>query len=148
MKKNILLLCLLLNGCDDSPTSNSDNNPPNELNIYDIFKQNTQLEKDINNIYHFVYEPSGTSESDYGTLKYMTNIPVTRVFWSSPDSFFVNYQNQLIGEPIINNSTYSGNDGLGQQLFYVSSESIGDTLKILGYIYSNDVDTILVLVEQ
>ena len=38
------------------------------------------------------------------------------VFWESPDSFFVEYMGQLIGEPIINNSTYSDGEGYGQQL--------------------------------
>ena len=147
--KNILIvvIILLFFSCDDSSTSSINNPPANNLIIYDVWKQNTPLEKDANNIYHFIYNPSGTSDSDYGTIKYTTEIPITRVFWASPDSFFVNYQNQLIGEPIINNSTYSGSDGYGQQLFYVYSDFIGDTLRIYGYIYSNDIDTVLVIVE-
>ena len=119
----------------------------NSLDIYDIWKQNNQVEKDSNGYYHFPYNPTGMSQSDYGTVKYFTEIPVTRVFWSSPDSFFVYHMNQWIGQPIINYSTYSGSDGYGQQLFYIYSDFIGDTLTIYGYIDSNASDTVFVIIE-
>ena len=119
----------------------------NSLDIYDIWKQNNQAEKDSNGYYHFPYNPTGMSQSDYGTVKYFTEIPVTRVFWSSPDSFFVYHMNQWIGQPIINYSTYSGSDGYGQQLFYIYSDFIGDTLTIYGYIDSNASDTVFVIIE-
>ena len=64
-----------------------------------------------------------------------------------PDSFFVYYMYQWIGEPIINYSTYSGSDGEGQQLFYVYSNFIGDTLTIYGYINADTVDSVFVIVE-
>ena len=42
---------------------------------------------------------------------------------------------QIFWEPVINYSTYSGDDGEGQQLFYVNPTLIGDTLDIFGYYY-------------
>ena len=122
--------------------------PPNSLDIYDIWKQNNQTERDSNGYYHFPYDPTGTSQSDYGTVKYITEVPVTRVFWSSPDSFFVYHMNQWIGQPIINYSTYSGADGYGQQLFYIYSDFIGDTLTIYGHINSSVSDTVFVIIEE
>ena len=113
---------------DDCPTYNS-------LDIYDLWKQLTDLEPDDNGYYHFSYEPTGNySESDYGTVKYFTELPTTRVFWNSPDSFWVYHQGQWIGEPIICCSTYSGSDGYGQQLFYIYEPHIGDTLSIYGHV--------------
>ena len=106
----------------------------NSLDIYDIWKQNTNLDPDNNGFYHFDYVPTGNSESDYGTVKYYNEVPYTRTFWESTDSFWVYHQNQWIGTPIIDNSTYNGDDGYGQQLFYIYEPFIGDTLSIYGYI--------------
>ena len=106
----------------------------NVLDIYDVWKQNTDLEADINGYYNFEYFSTGQSDSDYGTLKYNTTIAVTRVYWDSPDSFWVYHMGQWIGEPIINNSTYSSDEGFGQQLFYIDETFIGDTLSLYGQI--------------
>jgi len=54
---------------------------------------------------------------------------------------------QWFGDPIINYSTYSGDDGYGQQLFYVYAPFVGDTLTIYGYIDSDIIDTVFVIVE-
>ena len=118
----------LVCGLSNCPTFNS-------IDIYDIWKQNTNLDPDTSGYYHFTYIPTGNySNSDYGTVKYSNEIPVTRTFWESPDSFWVFHQNQWIGTPIIDNSTYSDDDGYGQQLFYIYEPFIGDTLSIYGYI--------------
>ena len=55
---------------------------------------------------------------------------------------------QWIGQPIINYSTYSGADGYGQQLFYIYSDFIGDTLTIYGHINSSVSDTVFVIIEE
>tara|TARA_B100002052_G_scaffold167394_1_gene152442 strand:+ start:817 stop:1584 length:768 start_codon:yes stop_codon:yes gene_type:complete len=112
---------------DDCPTYNT-------IFITDIWKQNEDLDSDSNGYYHFDYDPPGESDSDYGTVKYLNELAYTRTHWESPDSFWVYYQNQWIGAPIIDNSTYSGDDGNGQQLFYIYPPFIGDTLSIYGYI--------------
>ena len=84
-----LLAFLFLFSCDGNAFY--DNNIPpltdNDLNIYDVWKQNSPLEKDSSGYYHFLYNPTGMSGSDYGTIKYTTEIPGTRIFWTSSDSF-------------------------------------------------------------
>ena len=109
-----------------------------------------QLEIDSNGYYHFSYSPTGQSESDYGTVYYMTTEPVTRVGWSSPDSFYVYHMGQIFWEPVINYSTYSGDDGEGQQLFYVNPTLIGDTLDIYGYYYyyPEIIDSVKVIIND
>ena len=144
-----LLAFLFLFSCDGNAFEEDGPPPPssNNLDIYNVWKQNNPLEEDSNGYYHFSYNPTGMSESDYGTVKFTTEVPGTRVFWSSPDSFFVEYMGQLIGEPIINYSTYSDGEGYGQQSFYVYSDFIEDTLIIYGSISSNIVDSVFVIVE-
>ena len=124
MKFILIVLTLLLVGCD---------NPfEPEITFLNI---HLDSEKDSNGYYHFPYNPTGISESDYGTVYYMTTDPVTRVGWYSPDGFYVEFMGQMFWEPVINYSTYSGDDGEGQQLFYVNETLIGDTLDIYGYYY-------------
>ena len=148
-KNKLLIFILFLFSCNESIFEDDDccSNTSNSLDIYDIWKQNDPLEQDSNGYYHFLYNPTGQSDSDYGTVKYITEQPTTRVFWTSPDSFFVYHMNQWVGDPIINYSTYSGSDGSGQQLFYVYPPFIGDTLTIYGYINSDIIDTVFVIVE-
>ena len=146
-----LILIILLLGCDGNPFGGGNDsleNSTNNLDIYDVWKQNTPLEKDSNGYYYFEYAPTGMSDSDYGTVKYTTEVPITRVFWASPDSFFVYYMDQWFGDPIINYSTYSGSDGYGQQLFYIYESHIGDTLSIYGSISDNIFDSVFVIIED
>ncbi len=147
MLRHLLSFLLFLFSCDTNLIDEGTPVYSNSLNIYDVWKQNDPLEQDSSGYFHFPYSPTGTSQSDYGTVKYTTALPTTRVFWESPDSFFVYYMYQWIGEPIINYSTYSGSDGEGQQLFYVYSNFIGDTLTIYGYINADTVDSVFVIVE-
>ena len=115
----ILIVSTIIEGepeCDDGCNNTSDSC----IDIHSVFKQFDALEIDSNGYYHFSYSPTGQSESDYGTVYYMTTDPVTRVGWSSPDSFYVYHMGQIFWEPVINYSTYSGDDGEGQQLFYVN----------------------------
>ena len=145
---------------DDSEECDVDDCPTyNNVDIYDVWKQLTDLQADGNGYYHFTYEPTGDySNSDYGTVKYSTELPTTRVYWNSPDSFWVYWQGQWWGEPIINYSTYSGDDGYGQQLFYVYEPHIGDTLSIYGHICEDtnfggcdqnplSIDSVFVIIE-
>ena len=120
------------------------------IDIHSVFKQFEPLTIDSNGYYHFPYEPTGQSDSDYGTVYYMTTDPVTRVGWFSPDSFYVEYMGQIFWEPVINYSTYSGNDGQGQQLFYVNSTLLGDTLDIYGYYYYHPdiIDSVKVIIDN
>jgi len=145
----ILIVSTIIEGepeCDDGCNNTSDSC----IDIHSVFKQFDALEIDSNGYYHFSYSPTGQSESDYGTVYYMTTDPVTRVGWSSPDSFYVYHMGQIFWEPVINYSTYSGDDGEGQQLFYVNPTLIGDTLDIYGYYYyyPEIIDSVKVIIND
>ena len=118
------------------------------LNIYSVFQQFTELQLDGNNYYHFNYDNQNVS--DYGTLYYTTIEPMTRIAWTSTDSFTIYHMGQAFLEPVINYSTYSDEDGDGQQLFYVNATLIGDTLDIYGqyYDYPQIIDSIKVIIDS
>lgn len=140
---------LIMIGCEELGWSEDDiYEELNSLDLYDIWKQNTDLEEDENGYFHFPFQPTGISDSDYGTVKYFTELPITRVFWDSPDEFCIDNFGNEICEPIICCSTYSGSDGYGQQLFYIDETHISDTLTIYGYISENLIDSIFVIVEN
>ncbi len=83
-------------------------------------------------LYIFTY-PTGRPHT-YTSVLYNTE-PMTRVFWSSPDTFVVYHMYHWFTYPIINYSTYSdGEDGTGKQLIYIYEPHIGDTLEIIGCI--------------
>tara|TARA_B100000700_G_scaffold326426_1_gene437937 strand:- start:227 stop:904 length:678 start_codon:yes stop_codon:yes gene_type:complete len=143
---NMILSGEGLTDCDDGCNDSSEFC----IDIHSVFKQFDALELDSNGYYHFSYNPTGQSESDYGTVYYMTTDPVTRVGWSSPDSFYVYHMGQIFWEPVINYSTYSGSDGEGQQLFYVNPTLIGDTLDIYGYYFYHPeiIDSVKVIIGE
>ena len=120
------------------------------IDIHSVFKQFNSLYLDDNGYYHFPYDPTGQSDSDYGTVYYMTTDPETRVGWFSPDSFYVEHMGQIFWDPVINYSTYSGSDGEGQQLFYVNPTLWGDTLDIYGYYYyyPDIIDSVKVIIDN
>ena len=57
-------------------------------------------------------------------------LPMSRVFWSSPDSFTVYHQGFPITEPIVNYSTYTSEDSTGQQMVYLYHTEDTDTLTV------------------
>ena len=117
MGKKLIFLLLVI-GCGD-PNVDDVGSP---LFIYmDLNQQNE--------IYRFDY-PSGRSNL-YTYVRYNTD-PITRVFWSSPDSFTIIHQGFPITSPIINYSTYSYQNGGGKQFIYIDPTMINDTLDIVG----------------
>ena len=144
----ILIVSSILDG--ESECEDGCNDSESCIDIHSVFKQFDALEMDSNGYYHFFYDPTGQSESDYGTVYYRTTDSVTRVGWSSPDSFYVYHMGQIFWEPVINYSTYSGDDGEGQQLFYVNPTLIGDTLDIYGYYYyyPEIIDSVKVIIND
>ena len=85
--------------------------------------------------------------SDYCSIEYKTE-PMTRVFWTSTDSFCVYFMYNIFCEPIVDYSTYSnGEDGRGRKLVYLQREFIGDTLEVLGYIDENNYRIIEFIVD-
>ena len=93
------------------------------------------MELPTENGYYIYNYPIG-SPSSYTQVKYNTD-ELTRVFWTSTDSFTYIYQGITITEPIINYSTYSNDDGDGQQLVYIYQDHIRDTLDIIGCVDEN-----------
>ena len=144
----ILIVSIILEG--ESECENDCDGSTACIDIHSVFKQFDALSLDSNGYYHFPYEPTGQSESDYGTVYYNTTDPMTRVGWNSTDSFYVYHMGQIFWEPVINYSTYSGDDGEGQQLFYVNPTLIGDTLDIYGYYYyyPEVIDSVKVIIDN
>ena len=117
MKFILIVLTLLLVGCDNPLEP--------EFTFLDI---HLDSEKDSNGYYHIDY--NGTT---YEHVYYQTT-PNQRVRWGSEDTFSIDWMFNTYEEPIINYSTYADDYGSGQQLFYLDSEAVGDTLMIVGYI--------------
>ena len=119
MKKLLILLVLI--GCEKYET-------------YDVNSQETWIHiyADLpyeNEIYTFDY-PEGSSNS-YFKIHY-DSYPLQRVFWYSPDEFYVIMFQDTIWTPVINYSTYADDDGGGHQIVYVNPTLIGDTLNLIG----------------
>ena len=137
MKKLVLLLSIIFLsiGCDgkcpggitcDGLFGPDESEPNYMIDIY------SELPLDENGYYHFDY-PDDKAHT-YSNVKYkISPSNIVRVWWSSPDSFYVDHQGMIFGEPIINYSTYSDEDGTGTQLFYIYDDFIGDTLSIYGF---------------
>ena len=113
-----LLLILILVGCNDY---NSEREPI-PLSLY--------MDLPVENGY-YVYDYPNELMNSYTSVRYNTD-EITRVFWTSSDSFTIEHQGYPIKQPIINYSTYSDNNGNGKQLVYLYQNHIGDTLDIIG----------------
>ena len=121
------------------------------VSIESINKQFNPLKIDSSGFYHFDYPDNiKKNPKDYGTIFYKTSEPLTRIAWFTPDSMSYEMYGREFWEPIIQFSTYSGNNGEGRQLFYVNSDLIGDTLSIYAYYYSNKeiVDSVRIIIDK
>ena len=112
------ILILLLIGCSDYNSERE----PSSLSVY--------MDLPVVNGY-YVYDYPNELVNSYTSVRYNTD-EITRVFWTSSDSFTIEHQGYPITEPIINYSTYSDNNGNGKQLVYLYQNHIGDTLDIIG----------------
>jgi len=119
MKKLLILLVLI--GCEKYETYNV-NSQETWIHIYADLPYE-------NEIYTFDY-PEGSSNS-YFKIHY-DSYPLQRVFWYSPDEFYVIMFQDTIWTPVINYSTYADDDGGGHQIVYVNPTLIGDTLNLIG----------------
>tara|TARA_R100001082_G_C4294954_1_gene129839 strand:- start:332 stop:727 length:396 start_codon:yes stop_codon:yes gene_type:complete len=131
MKFILSIIILLLVGCDNPLESEF-----TFLNIH------LDSEKDSNGYYHIDY--NGTT---YEHVYYQTT-PNQRVHWGSEDTFSIDWMFNTYEEPIINYSTYADDWGSGQQLFYLDSEAIGDTMMIVGYIDELTWDYLYFILEE
>jgi len=136
MFKKIIVIGLLLISCSDfdliftEPPIEEDNS---FLELY------MDTDKDENGYYLIDYPD--WNDNSYTAVYYNTT-PTNRIFWTSPDSFTVYHWGEAITEPIINYSTYSGSDGTGQQMVYLYSDFIGDTLTVIGYVNEDIYSTL------
>jgi len=133
-----IFIALFAISCDDS-------NSPMGPGIIDYGTRTLELysttELDENGYYHYPY-----TGFNYGSIYFETE-PMTLVGWTSPDEFCIQFFEELICEPVINYQTYAREDGSGQQNFYMSSESIGDTLTLIGYLNEDIYDEIKVIIK-
>jgi hypothetical protein len=84
----------------------------------------------------YVVQYPQNKESHYTSVEYITS-PITRVYWTSQDTFCIEYMGETFCEMIVNYSTYSRDDGSGRQMIYLYRDFIGDTLSVKGCV---DVD--------
>ena len=63
------------------------------------------------------------------------------------DSFYVEYYNRIYATSVVNYSTYSREDGSGQQMVYIYREHIGDTLSIFGGLSEDVFDVIYIIID-
>tara|TARA_Y100001973_G_C5179318_1_gene323882 strand:+ start:1414 stop:1845 length:432 start_codon:yes stop_codon:yes gene_type:complete len=121
----ISLIGLILMSCEKEnfePTT-----PPNHnlfLEIYSDLEHNGDL---------YVFDYPDNATNSYFKVSY-NSLPTQRVYWSSPDEFYVILFNDTIWTAVVNFSTYSREDGVGHQMVYVNPTLIGDTLNIIGRI--------------
>ena len=138
MKKLIFLLFILL-GCEK-------NIPISELQT-SYLELSSELSYN-GDIYTFNY-PTNSSNS-YFKVDFLS-LPQERVFWSTPDMFYVvlDIYNDTIWDEVINCSSYANEEGIGHQLVYVNQQLLGDTLNIIGTIHvlGEEIKEILIKVE-
>tara|TARA_R100001377_G_C3089734_1_gene75399 strand:+ start:52 stop:465 length:414 start_codon:yes stop_codon:yes gene_type:complete len=137
MKK--LLILILLIGCEKYEYTTYEVSPLQETTL--LVYSDLPYE---NNIYIFDY-PEGFSNC-YFKIHY-DSFPYQRVFWDSPDEFYVVMWNDTIWTPVINFSTYADEDGWGHQMVYVNPTLIGDTLNLIGTISEENYKEILVKIQ-
>jgi len=128
MKNTILLLLLgfVFASCEKENFEDLPN-PNTFLEISSELEYNGE-------VYIFKYPeqaPNSYFKVDYNSL------PTQRVYWSSPDMFYVVIFNDTIWTEVVNFSTYSDDEGIGHQMVYVNPTLIGDTLNIIGLIDEN-----------
>ena len=129
------MILLLIYSCGENNITSPQDTPSITLDLYAEYEYE-------DGYYRLQYPPNAMSS--YGRVHYNTE-PITRVFWTSTDSFTFIYWGQEITEPVINYSTYSDADGKGQQLFYLYPQHIGDTLDLYGCI--DDCEKASVIIE-
>ena len=104
------------------------------------------LPQDTNGIYHYSF-PANISHS-YLAID-VQSTPLTRIYFSSPDSFCVYLHGFLLCYPIVNYSIYTReSDGTGKQFAYVDRSHVGTTLFIEGVTEDRWAASIMIKVED
>tara|TARA_R100000315_G_C5144344_1_gene82535 strand:+ start:37 stop:507 length:471 start_codon:yes stop_codon:yes gene_type:complete len=124
--KKIIILLIIFTSCEKEYNFNEypkENNIP--LNLYPNLPF-TNFNNDT--IYHYFY-PEGNNNS-YFAIEYLTT-EYQRIFWESPNMFYVIMWGDTIWTPVVDYSTYADENGIGKQIIYVNETLIGDTLNII-----------------
>ena len=119
-----LLMLVILVGCGNSQ-HNSEPLEPQETTPLTLYMN---LPKEDG---YYIFDYPTNRPHTYTSVEYDTE-PITRVFWTSPDSFTIVHFGYEITEPIINYSTYTAEDSSGKQMIYIYQDHIGDTLSVWG----------------
>ena len=100
-----------------------------EVNVYCALPNNNDI---------YVFEFPDNQENSNFIVFAQTKIN-TRVYWSSPDSFFV-YQDSISTRTcIIDGITESDSEeGIAENIVEIDSSNIGDTVKVIGLVYGED----------
>ena len=123
MKKLILILIVILTSCEDQYKDLIDDNSTLEIYIDDLdYNENTET-------YNFYY-PNNLSNT-YFKITYNTS-PYQRVYWDSPDEYYVVTFQDTTWTSVVNYSTHADEEGIGHQMVYVNESLVGDTLNVIG----------------
>jgi len=85
-------------------------------------------------------------DSHYTSVEYITS-PITRIYWTSQDTFCIEYMYETFCDMIVNYSTYSRDDGSGKQMIYLQRDFVGDTLSVKGCVDFDLCETVSFIVE-
>ena len=94
----------------------------------------------------YVVQYPQQKESWYTSVEYITS-PITRVYWTSQDTFCIEYMYETFCDMIVNYSTYSRDDGSGKQMIYLQRDFVGDTLSVKGCVDFDLCETVSFIVE-
>ena len=129
MKKLLILLIIILTSCEDQYKDLIEDNSTLEIYIDDLEYNN------ITETYKFQYP--NTLSNNYFKITYNTS-PYQRVYWDSPDEYYVVTFQDTTWTSVVNYSTHAGENGIGYQMVYVNNSLAGDTLKIVGTTNNNE----------
>ena len=89
----------------------------------------------------YIFNYPDAAANSYFKVDY-NSLPLQRVYWNSPDMFYVIVFNDTIWTEVVNFSTYASDEGVGHQMVYVNPTLIGDTLNIIGSIHEITGETL------
>jgi len=131
--KKILIISLIISILLGCKKENNLDLPCNDM-FLDLYSDQLEHNGDI-----YVFDYPDNATNSYFKVDY-NSLPTQRIYWSSPDSFYVVMFSDTIWTPVVNFSTYADDNGIGHQLVYVNPTLIGDTLNIIGSIWELSVE--------
>ena len=137
MKFILLILTLLFVGCDNPLEP--------EITFLNIYLDS---EKDSNGYYHLDYNYNHIQT--FAKLEAYVGVNYVHLTWESDTKYCVQMWNFTECNDVVNPASYSGNDGIANQMMGVHQEHIGDTITVhcsyhddYGVEYLNNVKVII-----